>query len=376
MYYRAPKFLRTGYGLLFVMENGLFQYKQYANKLYEIEENIAVEKIEGFKILRNYDVIFSTYYIKEKNYLLVTVFKESVKESKEAFELLESEMLQKMEEQYFPLKEVPFEDRMRLAHNLLSFNSKYADFTIVSYINSMEKEHKKEFLLSYYQNKDGFLELDRDEEEPEEEGILSLYFRSFSGKVDGFMREFMKNKYVKLIKSDVFPVTDAQVRSLYESLYMGYETELSMIRNGDEDMYEILTDSLEEDKRRYSLCAFSALLKVPVEEIDDIKKELISLAEIYDIKINFEFGNQIENVKNKSTLVTELTAQTRLKKNDLAAVTFFAGHGTLVEKETSFNFDDYLVVTDSNAEREETESNYEEEYEDENDVSDIFNYIV
>lgn len=373
----APIFMTDKYGLITVMDNGTFQFKNGdTNRLYKLTISEETDKRNAFNVMRNYDIPFSIFYIQDAIYLMMTIQGKDLDSAEENFQEIEKDLFLNMKKNQISIDIILFEERMRLIHKCLINGLDKENINVTNYYENISG-WKSEFL---FQDHDGFEEkyLTGDREET----FRMLYIRKVQTGIDALIHDLAKVDTIDVIKFDYEPLADQAVGEFFRNNYMGCEKELKAVSRQNPEIYDIYIGSVDdEDKRQFTMSGISILLHMrSVEEMEDTEKKIKFIMDRYECRYEYYYGLMKEIFLGFIPFKSEATKQLRLVQHNKQDIGFLAGKGKINTEISQENImRSYYVSEDKEESPQLIEESYIEDKEDSllvKESDSVFDYIL
>lgn len=358
---RTPSFLNTLYGVTAVTQSGIFQTVEDFSKVYKVVVDATkVDRHAAYMIMRNYDIVYRFYYIKNDVYMMIYLPAEKNKKMYDfdlEFTNLEKDMFAKLKQTGIYLSNVPFEERMKLIHDFITDK----ETTVLDYYKNI-LSWKNDFEMKSFKTKENkqLLRYADDSEEPDR-----IYGMLFIKKVDSeYVQDLVEAVSnidgVAELSFEFQAVADQAVGEFIRQNYLDCERELNKI--GDPDLLDVYRGKVtDEDKRRFCMTGIYILLKAETEvDYSAAEKALDFILKRFDAKYEYCYGDAKKMFIDFVPFTMKYTCQTRLNNNHDAEIYFLPGYindnnisnvvdepVTLVDSEKDENADDVEKNNDS-----------------------------
>ena len=323
----TPNFLSTLYGINAVTQSGIFQTVEDFNKVYKVViDATKVNRNAAYMTMRNYDLTYRIYYIKNDVYMMIYLPAEKNKKMYEIdleFTNLEKDMFAKLKQTGIYLSNVPFEERMKLVHDFITDK----ETTVLDYYKNI-LSWKNDFEMKSFKNKENkqLLRYTNESETPDR-----IYGMLFIKKVDSeYIQDLVEAVSnidgVAELSFEYQAVEDQAIGEFIRQNYLDCDRELNKI--GNSDLLDVYNGKVtDEDKRRFCMTGLYILLKAETEvDYAAAEKALDFILKRFDGKYEYCYGDAKKMFIDFIPFTMKYTCQTRLNNNFDSEFYFLPGY--------------------------------------------------
>lgn len=347
--YEVPEQLKYSTGIQIITENGILHRESYYEKIYSLEENDVkasnVEKIKGCTMmLRGTDVDFCFYEdnVNSKVLLLIRLEGKTSAEAKEAFRVLEEDLLSNLHTFGITVHPMNAEQSLRTIHQLCMMDvfekrmdvNSYLSPKWLAWLSDVEMKNRKEE-KEWIQIKD-------------EKSVYCTYYipRMESEYAMDIYRMIKSNGACRLLVSCYEPVSDQAVVEKIKREFFSFEGILATLTRKNHGIGKILHS--KENERRFLITGLYFILGAENKEhLFRCKETLQKDMQKYGCKIIAFPREQLVSYKNLLTFRPWLLGKTCLMQTqDAVKMNPFYRENEYVETVEETEKDAYLRLFD------------------------------